>query len=160
MTHGAGDDRGLNLETAARSAKHLIETGFRNRNWSCPRQQPALAFTVGLRDAERDIAQHPDAALLRAHAAQRQIRRCRLHHQNYVRSTLAQRSHERAQHNLSGTRALVTCECTAFTRPRRSTLCVTPRSMRLLGDERSRVGPSLTSRLPSMPCIVLDPHRA
>jgi hypothetical protein len=91
MTHGAGDGRGLNPETAARSAKHLIETDFRRRNWSCPRRNLALALPFGMRDTERDVAKPSNAALLRAHVARRQIRRCRLHHQNYVRGTLAQR---------------------------------------------------------------------
>jgi hypothetical protein len=125
MTHGAGDSRGLNLQTADRSAKHLIETGFRNTTWSCPRQQPALAFTVGLRDAERDIAQYSDAALLRTHVARRQIRRCRLHLQNYVQGTLAQRPASAREHNASRTRACMKILRDEPSCPRRSTLCRT-----------------------------------
>jgi hypothetical protein len=125
MTHGADAGWGLNPETAVLSAKHLIETGFRHRNLSCPRQQPALAFTVGLRDAERDIAQHSDAALLRAHVARRQIRRCHLHLHGYVRSTFAQRPASAREHNASRTRACMKILRDEPSCPRRSTLCRT-----------------------------------
>jgi hypothetical protein len=127
----------LNQETTTLSAVHLIETCFRHRNWSCPRRNDVHDLLCpGRRGVERSAAQHPNAALLCAHVAQRKIRRCRLHLQNYVRGTLAQRSHERAHANASRTRARMKILRAPLSRPRRGTLCVTPRSMRLLGGTR------------------------